>query len=116
MVSLLAFLLLFSSVEGRQQIISRLYGHVRKLIRRAEASEVIEFAYNEYANLEQRTALVLEFYGSEFALFKDKIISDSSPSSPQGQDVLGDVLSQHPDKATKILTYMKDSLMPLIDK
>ena len=89
-------------------MISSLYGHVCKLIRHAEASEVVEFAYNEYANRTQRTALVQEFYGSEFAIFKN-----SSSSEPEG---LGEVLAAHADKAKMILARMKDSLLPLLEK
>ena len=35
-----------------------------------EAAEIIECAYNNYANAQQRAALVEEFYGPSFALFK----------------------------------------------
>ena len=87
---------------------------MRKFIRRSEASDIVEFAYNEYANLEQRTALVQEFYGSEFAVFKSDITSPSS--QPVTQDVLGHVLGQHPDKSAHILARMRDSLLPLVDK
>jgi len=106
-----------SSSVGRGQVISALYGHVRALVRRSEASEVVEFAYNEYANLEQRTCLVLEFYGSEFAIFKDEVVSGHASSShPVNQDVLGEVLSQHPGKAARVLSHMRDCLLPLLDK
>lgn len=35
-----------------------------------EAAEILEFAYNDYANAAQRSALMEEFYGPTFALFK----------------------------------------------
>jgi len=35
-----------------------------------EAGEIIECAYNDYANALQRQALVQEFYGPSFVLFK----------------------------------------------
>ena len=35
-----------------------------------EAAELVELAYNDYANQGQRAALVEEFYGPSFALFK----------------------------------------------
>ena len=108
----------FSSPAGRGEVIGLLYGKVRCLVRHSEASEVVELAYNEYANLEQRTCLVMEFYGSEFAVFKDDILAGHAPSSsgPVNQDVLGEVLSQHPDKAGHILSHMRDFLLPLLDK
>ena len=35
-----------------------------------EASEVVELAYNDYANAAQRLSLLEEFYGPSFTLFK----------------------------------------------
>ena len=35
-----------------------------------EASDVVEYAYNEYANASQRLALLEDFYGPSFQLFK----------------------------------------------
>ena len=90
-------------------MIRAFYGQVRTLIRHAEASDVVEFAYNEYANRDQRAALVQEFYGSEFAVFKDL----SSHGQVKG---LGEMLSAHADKAKYILSHMRDSLLPLLEK
>ena len=47
-----------------------LYGNVRKLIRHKEASDVVEYAYDQFANAQQRQAIIEEFYGPSFALFK----------------------------------------------
>lgn len=35
-----------------------------------EASDLVEFAYNEYANAPQRLSLLEDFYGPSFILFK----------------------------------------------
>ena len=35
-----------------------------------DGAGVLEYAYNDFANAEQRNALVGEFYGPQFALFK----------------------------------------------
>ena len=35
-----------------------------------EASEIVEYAYNEYATAPQRMAIHEEFYGPTFSLFK----------------------------------------------
>ena len=35
-----------------------------------EAAEIVECAYNDFANAQQRAALIEEFYGPSFALFK----------------------------------------------
>lgn len=100
----------FSSKTERAEIISSLYGHVRRLIRHAEAGEVVETAYNEFANAEQRNSLVQEFYGTEFALFKTPQPDNSAPQT------LGMVLAATPDHRGRILRHMKDSLFPLLEK
>ena len=106
-------------------MISSLYGHVRKLIRHTEGAEVVEMAYNDYANLGQRTALVQEFYGTEFALFKDArpegteshlsegACQEDTPSPPKS---LGEILTAHPVRRKGILSHMRDSLLPLLSK
>lgn len=43
---------------------------MRKLIRHKEASLVLDEAYSQYANAAQRSSLMEEFYGPEFAIFK----------------------------------------------
>ena len=47
-----------------------MYGQIRKLIKHKEASSIVEVAYNNYANANQRNVMVQEFYGARFALFK----------------------------------------------
>ncbi len=102
-------------------MISCLYGHVRKLIRHSEAGEIVEMAYNDYANAAQRTALIQEFYGSEFALFKNA--PQQTPQEDHTHDhaqpheqTLSDVLAANPSRCKMILAHMKDSLLPLLEK
>ncbi len=108
------------------------------MIKHADAGEVVETAYNEYANGKQRTALVQEFYGSEFALFKSDVSKGRLPRSlgeepmdegrPPGSlgeepmeegrfpQSLGGVLAAFPDRRVRILEHMRDSLLPLLEK
>ncbi len=95
-------------------MISSLYGGVRKLIRHSEAGEIVELAYNDYANAAQRTALIQEFYGSEFALFKTT--PPQEDHSQPHQQTLGEVLAANPSRCKIILSHMRDSLLPLLDK
>ena len=106
-------------------MISSLYGHVRKLIRHSEAGEIVELAYNDYANAAQRTALIQEFYGSEFALFKNIPQEPSQEDHTQDytqdhtqphQQTLSEVLEANPSRCKMILAHMRDSLLPLLDK
>lgn len=85
-----------------------LHGNVRKLIRHTVAAEIIEVAYNEYANACQRAALIQEFYGPTFALFKDQYTNPPRP--------LTLILSENVEHKDSILKHMKESLLPLCDK
>ena len=89
-------------------MIASLYGNVRRLIRHTEASEIVEIAYNDYANALQRAALVEEFYGPTFALFKS---DGSTPPRP-----LTTILAENCDSRESILKHLKESLLPLCDK
>lgn len=52
------------------EIIRSFKGHVRKMLRHAEASAIVEYAYNDKAILEQRNMLTEELYGNTFQLYK----------------------------------------------
>lgn len=60
----------YCSAEYRNAVIQDFYHKVRKLVRHRDASIVLEEAYSQFANAQQRMALMEEFYGPEFALFK----------------------------------------------
>ena len=81
-----------------------MYGHVTKLVRHREAVDVVEAAYNDHANAVQRSMLTQEFYGPQYALFKNK----------SGGDIAA-ILSAHPDKK-RLISTMKQALLPLLDK
>lgn len=51
-------------------MINSLYGHVVELMKHSVAADVVEMAYNDYANALQRSKMASEFYGAEFKLFK----------------------------------------------
>ena len=60
----------FRSKAQIAEIIRSFKGHVRKLLRHAEASAIVEYAYNDKAILEQRNMLTEELYGNTFQLYK----------------------------------------------
>lgn len=95
----------YGSKMERTLVFKSLCGHVRRLIRHREASEIIEFAYNEYANATQRLAFLEEFYGPTFTLLKT-----------EDAKTLEDVFNLHPKKKDMILANMKETLLPLIEK
>lgn len=51
-------------------IMKSFFGHVPDLVKHTVAMDVVEYAYNEYANALQRCQLASEFYGNEFQIFK----------------------------------------------
>lgn len=60
----------FRSKAQIAEIMQSFKGHVRKLLRHAEASAIVEYAYNDKAVLEQRNMLTEELYGNTFQLYK----------------------------------------------
>ncbi|CAI8007949.1 Pumilio homolog 3 [Geodia barretti] len=94
--------------EQRHQLISGLYGNVHRLARHKEAADVLETAYNDYANSSERANLVQEFYGRKFALFKSK----------EGEEKgLGEILGGgEVGERETVLEHMREALAKLLDK
>ncbi|XP_006863897.1 PREDICTED: pumilio domain-containing protein KIAA0020 homolog [Chrysochloris asiatica] len=97
--------LMYGSKPQIAEIIRSFRGHVRKLLRHAEASAIVEYAYNDRAILEQRNLLAEELYGNTFQLYK-------SPDHP----TLDRVLEAQPTKLELIMDEMKQILMPMAQK
>ncbi|XP_052095978.1 pumilio homolog 3-like [Mytilus californianus] len=98
-------LIVYGSKQHKNHVFKSFHGNVRKLVRHREASDLVEFAYNEYANAPQRLSLLEDFYGPSFILFK----------TPDMR-CLDQMLMLQPDKKDMILSNMKEALLPLIDK
>ncbi|KAJ2524541.1 Pumilio y domain member 6 [Coemansia sp. RSA 2049] len=92
--------------KQRRAIIGAFYGHVRRLVRHKDAAPVLEECYAVYANAAQRWDLVAEFYGNEFAVFKD--------GGAEGG--LEAVLAAHPQKRATILGALRATVVPLLEK
>lgn len=97
---------LYSTSEERGHLISCLYGHVRRLVRHSEAAEILEIAYNDYANAAQRSALVKEFYGPQFSLFRDEPVPLS----------LAELLKEKPELRASVMKHLKEAILPLLEK
>uniref|UniRef100_A0A8C0PY24 Pumilio RNA binding family member 3 n=1 Tax=Canis lupus familiaris TaxID=9615 RepID=A0A8C0PY24_CANLF len=65
--------LMYGSKPQIAEIMRSFKGHVRKMLRHAEASAIVEYAYNDKAILEQRNMLTEELYGNTFQLYKEMI-------------------------------------------
>ncbi|SMN19532.1 similar to Saccharomyces cerevisiae YDR496C PUF6 Pumilio-homology domain protein that binds the 3' UTR of ASH1 mRNA and represses its translation [Maudiozyma saulgeensis] len=68
---LLVKLLHYGTKNSRQVIINELHGNLRKLMRHREGAYVVEDLYVLYATSEQRNQMIREFWGSEYAVFRD---------------------------------------------
>ena len=64
-------------------------------------------AYNDYANASERAALVQEFYGRKFALFKSREGEEKS---------LKEILTESTQEKNSVLEHMKEALFKLLDK
>ncbi|NXW87021.1 PUM3 protein, partial [Alopecoenas beccarii] len=97
--------LMYGTKPQVAEIIKSFKGHVKKMLRHAEASAVVEYAYNDKAILEQRNMLTEELYGNTFQVYKTPIVS-----------TLDKVLEAQPEKREAILDEMKQILTPMAQK
>uniref|UniRef100_A0A8C0WDI2 Pumilio homolog 3 n=1 Tax=Castor canadensis TaxID=51338 RepID=A0A8C0WDI2_CASCN len=97
--------LMYGNKPQIAEIIRSFKGHVRKMLRHAEASSIVEYAYNDKAILEQRNMLTEELYGNTFQLYK----SADHPT-------LDRVLEVQPGKLELIMDEMKQILTPMAQK
>ncbi|XP_063279139.1 pumilio homolog 3 [Prinia subflava] len=97
--------LMYGTKAQVAEIIKSFKGHVRRMLRHAEASAVVEFAYNDKAVLQQRIMLTEELYGNTFQVYKTPAVS-----------TLGEVLEAQPEKREAILDEMKQILTPMAQK
>ncbi|XP_030851927.1 pumilio homolog 3 [Strongylocentrotus purpuratus] len=95
----------YGSKEQRLAIMRSFHGKVCQLVRHKEAAEVLEEAYNNHANAQERSALMEEFYGARFAVFKST-----------GIHTLDEILQKDPSLRQGIMDHMLKTLTPLLDK
>ncbi|KJE90935.1 hypothetical protein CAOG_02161 [Capsaspora owczarzaki ATCC 30864] len=98
-------MLKYGSAEHRNHIINVMTKMTRTLIRHRDAADLVDTAYSLYANAAQRAALVADFYGPQFLLFK---------TSPQ--TTLKEVIDSHPELESVMLTHLKQTLTGCLDK
>ncbi|CAB54870.1 pumilio family RNA-binding protein Puf6 [Schizosaccharomyces pombe] len=83
----------YGTPKMKEVILGEMYGNVVKMIRHREAAYVVEDAFREFTNLQQQRALICEFYGPEFQVFKDRT-----------QDIhIDKLLIDHPEKRPSIM-------------
>jgi len=104
---LLVKLMYYGDQSTKSQVISEFYGHVRNLIKHREASIVVEDVW-QYATPKEQERLMREFYGAEFAVFKD----DSETVTGN----LRKILERAPEKRAIIMKSLFDLIKQLVEK
>ncbi|VDK75674.1 unnamed protein product [Litomosoides sigmodontis] len=95
------------SVTQRQVIFDAFRGHCVSLLRILSASKVLESAYNDYANAQQRYNITIEFYGVDFAYFK---------AADNRIRTLKEIIADCPNRKSSIVRYLESILIDIVDK
>uniref|UniRef100_A0A915AZ66 PUM-HD domain-containing protein n=1 Tax=Parascaris univalens TaxID=6257 RepID=A0A915AZ66_PARUN len=95
------------SPAERNIIINAFRGHCLKLMRISWAAEVLETAYNDYANALQRSNIICEFYGNEFLLFK---------ADEEKTVTIKEIIEKEPAKKTSIMRCLEELLKDIVPK
>lgn len=103
---LLVKLLHYGSKESRAVIVDELHGKLRKLMRHREGAYVVEDLYVLYLTAEQRQQMVREFWGAEYAVFRD---------SGKGKTIL-EICAESAEKKHLIMTNLIGTITASVEK
>lgn len=103
---LLIKLLHYGSKESRALIVDELHGKLRKLMRHREGAYVVEDLFVLYSNAEQKQQMIREFWGAEYAVFKE---------SGKGKTVL-DIVNESTEKRKLIMTNLSGTITASVEK
>ncbi|KAJ6259116.1 hypothetical protein Dda_6013 [Drechslerella dactyloides] len=112
----------YGNTATREMIIGEFYGNVRRMAKHREACYVIDDAYREYATPKQKAAIISEFYGVEYAIFKDesrdsslKTLADKNPEKrPLIMKSLFELINQMVEKNMTFLTILHKAMLEYI--
>lgn len=96
----------YGSKETRADIINELHGNFRKLMKHREGAYVIEDAYRDYATPQQKRQIIREFFGNEYAIFRD---------SAADKD-LAAILAEAPEKRPILLKNLNGVITSAVNK
>ncbi|PAV71204.1 hypothetical protein WR25_26719 [Diploscapter pachys] len=89
----------------RETIMNAFRGHAVSLLRITHSAEVLETAYNDFANAQQRFDIISEFYGKEFVLFRT--------DKPR---TLEEIVAEEPSKKKLITQHLEEIIQTVIEK
>lgn len=105
---LIGKLIVHGDAEIRDIIIPEFYGHVKRLIRHPEGSWILDDIYRQVATKDQKANLLREWYGPEFAIFRDK---SAVPSAD-----LSEILAKNPEKRSPVMHFLHELINQLVQK
>ncbi|KAB8077346.1 armadillo-type protein [Aspergillus leporis] len=106
---LIGKLIVHGDAEIRDMIIPEFYGHVKRLIRHAEASWILDDVYRQVATKEQKANLLREWYGAEFSIFREE--KGKVPTAE-----LSEILKENPEKRGPIMHFLHELVNQLVQK
>lgn len=106
--------LIVEDKDIKGMIVSEFYGHVKRLINHPEASWILDDTYRGVASPTQKAILLREWYGPEFAIFKDNDTSKSSKDAVSAD--LPTILAHNPEKRKPIMSHLFNMINQLIQK
>lgn len=98
-------ILRYGTKKHKEAVMTAFSGTVTQLMKHTVAAEVVETAFNEYANAFQRFQIIQEFYGSSYRLFKESNIHN-----------LAELLEKKPETKQSVISSMKEELMKVLEK
>ncbi|KAL2835775.1 ARM repeat-containing protein [Aspergillus pseudoustus] len=104
---LIGKLIVHGDTEIRDLIIGEFYGKVKRLIRHPEGSWILDDIYRTVATQEQQANLLREWYGAEFAIFRDNNAKTAD---------LAKILEEDPAKRSPIMRFLLELINQLIQK
>ncbi|KAG7194878.1 pumilio domain member 6 [Scheffersomyces spartinae] len=103
---LLIKLLHYGSKDSKALILNELHGKLRKLMRHREGAHVVEDLYVLYSTADQRQQMIREFWGAEYAVFKD---------SGKGKTVL-DIVNELSEKRQLVMSNLYGTINASVEK
>lgn len=90
----------------RNMIITEFYGRVKHLIRHPGGCWILDDTYRTVATDEQRSRMLIEWYGPEYTMF-----NDIDPSTS-----LSVILEQHPEKRRPTMQHLHEMINQMVQK
>lgn len=104
---LLIKMLHYGSPQVRKSIVDEMHGHYRRLMGHKEGAYVLNDLYTIYATAKQRKQILREFFGSEYALFRE---------AGDGKTDLKEIIAANPEKKNYLLENLNKVITAAVNK